>query len=214
MSTLIGTSLATVIDTMVNSLLRQDPHILARLNAVASGKSVTVARTSPDGTVSQQLTLIITPSRLHVHSVCESADATLSGSSRALLALVFSDDPAAALHHPDITLAGDVHLIQQLHREITRADSGLEDLLAAMVRPFADDTVFALGASAVRTGADAVRQGVRELRLSAGDFLQEESGLLPTKPEIRQTHERLDRLRLRLDRLQARLQQLQQHVTN
>lgn len=214
MTTLMNTALAALIDTSLNALLQQDPHVLSRLNRVASGKRVTLVCTSATGRVIQQLTLMVTPARVHVHSNNEAADAMLSGSSRALLALVFSDDPAAALHHPDITLAGDVHLIRQLHQEITRADSGLEDILAALIQPLAGDSVFALAAGAVRSSAHTARQGLRELRLSASDFLQEESGLLPTKPEIRLTHERLDRLRLRLDRLQARVQRLQQHVTN
>lgn len=214
MTTLLNTGLAALIDTSINAWLRQDPHLLTRLNQVASGKSVTIAWCSSSGKTIQQVTLIVTPSRLHVHGAAEQADATLSGSSRALLALVFSDDPAAALHHPEITLAGDVHLIQQLHREITRADSGIEDILAAIIRPFADDTAFALAARAAQSARDTVQQGARELSLASTDFLQEESGLLPTRAEIRLSHDRLDRLRLRLDRLQARIEQLQQAVTN
>ena len=217
MATLLNTGLAAVIETLVNALLQKDPHLLKRLNTLASGRSVSIGYIAARGIPDQQLTFIITPSRLYVHSDAEAsanADAGISGSSRALLALASSDDPASALHHPEITLTGDVHLVQQLHREITQADSGLEDILAAVFTPLAGDTLFALAAKAMRGGFNTAKQGAQELRLGASDFLQEESGLLTTHTEIRLSQERLERLRLRLDRLQARIQQLQQAVTN
>jgi ubiquinone biosynthesis protein UbiJ len=212
--TLLNTGLAAVIETSVNALLQKDPHLLKRLNTLASGKSVSVGYAPGRGLPVQQLTLIVTPTRLYVHSNAETADASISGSSRALLALISSDDPASALHHPEITLAGDIHLIQQLHREITQADTGVEDILADVFTPLTGDTLFALAAKAVRGGFNTIQQGSQQLRLGASDFLNEESGLLATHTEIRLSQERLDRLRLRLDRLQARIQLLQQSVTN
>src|SRR5690606_7445549 len=214
MTTFLNAALANLIEASVNAVLKRDPHILARLNAVASGKSLTIACHTSTGALIQQLTFIITPTRLHVHSESDNADGKLSGTSSALLALATAEDPAAALYHPDIRMEGDVHLIQQLHREITRADSGLEDLLAAALTPVTGDTVFALASRVLRTTTATVKQGAHELHLGAQDFLQEESGLMPTRTEVRLSNDRLDRLRLRIDRLQARIQLLQQSVTN
>lgn len=218
MSNLLVTGLVQLLENTLNPLLRQDPHLLHSLSALGSGKRLRVickSRNSQSESESWQLTLTISSEKLHLHSNNqEPADATIKGSKRALTGLLVSDDPAAALHHPELDLEGDVHLIQRLHKTISDTDTRWDDLLAPWLRPFIGDTGTALGAAAVNNSVEFMQHSTRSLQLNIKDFLQEESGLLPTRSEVQTANERLDALRLRLDRLGARAALLRQRVTN
>lgn len=212
---MLSAGLSQIIEAGINGLLRQDPHLLSSLNQIASGKSLRLICTRAGEADSQpawQLTLIITPDRLHVHSNSrDDADASITGSPRALSALLFSDDPAAALYHPDIVLSGDVHLIQKIHKTLSASDTRWDDLLAPLLKPvLGDHGIFALSTT-VNAGVEAARNAGQTLKMDIRDYLQEESGLLPTRAETESANNRLDSLRLRIDRLHARLELLRQH---
>ena len=216
MSNLFFTGLVQLVESGLNLLLQQDPHLLRSLNAVAGGKRMRLICASSDDTqASWQLTVLITPDKLHLYSNSEdAADASIRGSKKALFALLTSDDPAAALHHPELDLDGDVHLIQALHKVINNADTRWDDLLTPLLKPFVGDTGMAAGAAAVNRGAELAKANAHALQLALRDFLQEESQLLPPRSQVDASDDRLHALRLRIDRLQAKIDQLRQHVTN
>jgi ubiquinone biosynthesis protein UbiJ len=209
---MFSAALSQIIEAGLNGLLGRDPHLLNSLNKVAAGKSLTLISTR-DGVSAWQLTLIITPEKLHVHSnSADDADACISGSPRALSALLFSNDPAAALYHPEIVLSGDIHLIQTIHKTLTASDTRWDDVLAPMLKPLLGDSGVSVLTNAVNTTAKVVRNAGQSLQMNVRDYLQEESGLLPARAETEDSNTRLDSLRLRIDRLHARIDLLRQKI--
>lgn len=216
---MFSAALSQIIEAGLNSLLHRDAHLLSSLNKVATGKSLrlvcTRAGTKQSGAESAQslwqLTLIITPEKLHVHSnSADPVDACIAGSSSALTALLSSDDAAAALYRPDMVLSGDIHLIQTIHNTLSASGTRWDDVLAPMLKPLLGDAGVSALATAVNASADAVRNAGQTLQVNVRDYLQEESGLLPTRVETEAANSRLDSLRLRIDRLQARADLLKQ----
>jgi ubiquinone biosynthesis accessory factor UbiJ len=213
---MFSAALSQIIEAGLNGLLRRDPHLLSSLNRVAAGKSLRLTSTRPgadDGATAWQLTLIITPEKLHVHSnSADHADTCISGSPRALAALLFSNDPAAALYHPDIVLSGDIHLIQTIHKTLTASGTRWDDVLAPMLKPLLGDSGVSVLTNAVNVSAGVVRNAGQSLQLNMRDYLQEESGLLPAHAQTEDSNTRLDSLRLRIDRLHARIDLLRQKI--
>jgi ubiquinone biosynthesis protein UbiJ len=213
---MFSAALSQIIEAGLNGLLRSDPHLLSSLNKVAEGKSLRLISTrhgADVGAPAWQLTLIITPEKLHVHSnSSDHADTCISGSPRALAALLFSNDPAAALYHPEIVLSGDIHLIQTIHKTLTASDTRWDDVLAPMLKPLLGDSGVSVLTNAVNVSAGVVRNAGQSLQLNVRDYLQEESRLLPTHAETEDSNIRLDSLRLRIDRLHARIDLLRQKI--
>lgn len=208
---MLSAALSQMMEAGVNGLLRRDPHLLDSLNAVAAGKSLRLTCTRADAEPVWQLTLIITAEKVHVYSnAADHADACITGSPRALSALLFSDDPAAALYHPEILLSGDIHLIQSIHKTLNASDTRWDDVLAPILKPLLGDSGVSVLTNAVNASADLVRNAGKTLQLNLRDYLQEESGLLPTRIEAAAANSRLNSLRLRIDRLQARADLLKQ----
>jgi len=208
---MLSAALSQMIEAGVNGLLRRDPHLLNSLNAVAAGKSLRLTCTLADAEPVWQLTLIITAEKVHIHSnTADHADACITGSPRALCGLLFSDDPAAALYHPDIVLSGDIHLIQSVHKALSASGTRWDDVLAPILKPLLGDTGVSVLTNAVNASADVVRNAGGTLRMNLRDYLQEESGLLPTRIEAAAAYSRLDSLRLRIDRLRARADLIKQ----
>ena len=213
---MFSAALSQIIEAGLNGLLRSDPHLLSSLNRVAEGKSLRLISTrhgADVGAPAWQLTLIITPEKLHVHTnSADHADTCISGSPRALAALLFSNDPAAALYHPEIVLSGDIHLIQTIHKTLTASGTRWDDVLAPMLKPLLGDSGVSVLTNAVNVSAGVVRNAGQSLQLNVRDFLQEESGLLPSLAETEDSNTRLDSLRLRIDRLHARIDLLRQKI--
>ena len=211
---MLTAALSQMTEAGVNGLLRRDPHLLDSLNAVAPGKSLRLTCTRADAEPVWQLTLIISAEKVHLHSnAADHADACITGSPRALSALLFSDDPAAALYHPDIMLSGDIHLIQSIHKTLNASDTRWDDVLAPMLKPLLGDSGVSVLTHAVNVSADLMRNAGKTLQMNLRDYLQEESGLLHSRIEAAAANRRLDALRLRLDRLRARADLLRHHDT-
>lgn len=207
-ASLLGVALLQPLELALNAVLARDPHIMKTLASKALGRSIRLSCTSTPG---WQITLQIHADRLMLLSASEdTADAHLSGSQRALLRLLFSDDPASALHDPDIQLSGDVQLTQSVHRALAELDTDWQDLLA----PILGDLPTRMAGSVWQHGRDGSVRAAQTIKDNLGDFLQEETALLPTRAECDGFTDELDAMRLRLDRLQARIQQLEQLVTN
>jgi ubiquinone biosynthesis protein UbiJ len=211
---MFSAALSQMIEAGLNGLLRRDPHLLSSLNKVAARKSLRLISTrngADDGAPEWHLTLIITPERIHVHSnSADNVDACIAGSPRALSALLFSNDPAAALYHPEIVLSGDIHLIQTIHKTLTASGTRWDDVLAPMLKPLLGDSGVSVLTNAVNASAGVVRNASQSLQMNVRDYLQEESGLLPARAETEDSNTRLDSLRLRIDRLHARIDLLKQ----
>ena len=213
---MFSAALSQIIEAGLNGLLRSDPHLLSSLNRVAEGKSLRLISTrhgADVGAPAWQLTLIITPEKLHVHSnSSDHADTCISGSPRAVAALLFSKDTAPALYHPEIVLSGDIHLIQTIHKTLTASGTRWDDVLAPMLKPLLGDSGVSVLTNAVNVSAGVVRNAGQSLQLNVRDYLQEESGLLPAHAETEDSNTRLDSLRLRIDRLHARIDLLRQKI--
>ncbi len=205
---LLASALLQPVEFAINRLIARDPHILRVLAAAAGGKTITVSCTS---TPRWQISLSIHHDRIMLLSAPQDhPDASVTGTRRALSRLLFSDDPAAALHDPDIELRGDVQLIQRLHRALTDLDINWQDLLG----PVLGDIGTRAAANSWEHGRDTVMKAADALKRDITDFVQEEAALTPTRQQTQHFTEELDALRLRLDRLQARIEHLQQLVTN
>src|SRR5690554_6754563 len=160
-----------------------------------------------------RLNVVVTPERIMLRGASDDpADATLRGTRNALTALLFADDPTAALHHPELRLTGDIHLIQNLYGTLARLDVRWEDILAPWVTPAIGDSALHVAADTLRRGQQQAGQSLHSLRLNTTDYLQEELAILPTKAESALFVDQLDALRLRLDRLSARVDLLREKL--
>lgn len=202
-ASLLLTALLAPVEAALNSWLRHDPHAIAMLNRSAGGRVIAVECSNLPR---WRLHLMVTPQRVLLRSAAsDDADATLRGTRNALAALLLADDPAAALHHPDLHMSGDIHLIQNLHSTVSRLDIDWEDLLAPWLTPVVGDSAVHVTADVLRRGRQQLGQGLEGLRLNTTDYLQEELAILPTRTETSLFTDRLDDLRLRVDRLSARV---------
>ncbi|ALO47328.1 ubiquinone biosynthesis accessory factor UbiJ [Pseudohongiella spirulinae] len=198
MASLLKFALLRPAEQLLNLALRKDPHLLNTLYGQAPDKIVALQCTSLPGF---EIGLQFTQQGLRLLSVSDQPPAaSITGPAAALMGLLTSEDPAAALHHPQLQLHGDVHLVQALHRSISRLELDWSD--------FFSNPAFQLVSQAMKSSAAAVQQGIISLRQDTADYLQHESDLLPTRAEVHDLTARTESLRLRIDRLRARLDQL------
>lgn len=198
MASLLKFTLLRPAEQLLNLTLRKDPHLLTTLYRQAPDKIIWLQCTNLPGF---EIGLQFTERGLHLLSVSEQAPAaSISGPSATLLGLLTSEDPAAALHHPQLQLRGDVHLVQALHRSLSRLELDWSDLFR--------HPALQIVSQALKSSASVVQQGISSLREDTADYLQHESELLPTRQEVTDFTNRLEALRLKIDRLQARLAQI------
>jgi len=202
MSPLLSVALLQPVEFMINKLLAHDPHILVSLADPDRDKTISVRCTSAPVL---QISAVITQTRLLLLSAPDqSSDAEITGSRAGLIQLMLNNDPATALHHPDITLSGDVSLVQDLYRALKALDVRWDDLLAPW---FGDVSTHTLRTAATQT-SDTLGRAVRSLQLDLTDYLQEETALLPRRADMVEFADGVQSMRMRLDRLDARLRRL------
>lgn len=202
MTALLSVALLQPIEFLINRLAARDSHILATLADPERDKSVSLCGTSMPA---WQITVLITPTRIMLLSAPDQqADAEIQGSTAAFLQLLLHDDPATALHHPDIILSGDISLIQHLYRGLRTLDVRWDDLLAPWL---GDVNTHALQTASTQAAANLGR-AMHTLKLDLTDYLQEEAAVLPKRDEIEELTDALQSMRLRLDRLDARVRRL------
>jgi ubiquinone biosynthesis protein UbiJ len=135
------------------------------------------------------------------------ADATISGTPPALLALLEGGvrrDPA----RPAAQIRGDAE-IANLYRElITAARPDLEEELARVIGDFPARRVSQLA----RRGLELARRMRRTARQNIGEYLQEESRDLVNNTELEEFLRGVDGVREAADRIEARLARLEQHL--
>lgn len=202
MSALLSAALLQPIEFLINRLVASDSHILATLADPERDKSVSLCCTSMPV---WQITVLITPTRIMLLSAPDQqADAEIQGSTTALMQLLLNNDPATALHHPDINLSGDISLIQHLYRSLRRLDVRWDDLLAPWL---GDVNTHVLRTASAQASANLGR-AMHALKLDLTDYLQEEVAVLPRRDEIEELTDAHQSMRLRLDRLDARVRRL------
>jgi ubiquinone biosynthesis accessory factor UbiJ len=198
MASLLKFTLLRPAEQVLNLAMRKDPHLLRTLYRQAPDKVITLQCTSLPGF---EIGLHFTEQGLRLLSESDQAPAaSITGPAAALLGLLTSDDPAAALHHPQLQLHGDVHLVQALHRSISRLELDWSDLFR--------NPAFQIASQAIKSSATVMRQSLNSLGMDTADYLQHESDLLPSRSEVNDFTARTEALRLRIDRLQARLAQI------
>jgi ubiquinone biosynthesis protein UbiJ len=137
------------------------------------------------------------------------ADATISGTPPALLALLEGGvrrDPARPPARPAAQIRGDAE-IANLYRElITAARPDLEEELARVIGDFPARRVSQLA----RRGLELARRMRRTARQNIGEYLQEESRDLVNNTELEEFLRGVDGVREAADRIEARLVRLEQ----
>lgn len=135
-------------------------------------------------------------------------DATIHGSSMALMKLGTAEDSGATLLENDITIDGDMRVAEAFSTILREVDIDWEELFSKMV-----GDIFAHQAgNVVRETSDWFKQTAEAFRLNTGEYLSEESKVTPAEAEIESYTDEVDDIRMDVDRLTARIKQLQEKL--
>lgn len=195
-------SLLGVMESAINHGLQLDPATLKRLGQLA-GKVIEVHCTAPN------LTVFLRP---HQHGLIiqsryeHRSDCRISGSLSALLKLMTVKNKNEALFSPEIDLAGNTALSQQLQTILADLDLDWEGRLAEYI----GDIPAHLIGSQTKNLYGWSQQAWQSLLLNIEEYIHEEARTLPPEAELEPFYRRIDKLTIDTDRLTARLQRLQQ----
>jgi ubiquinone biosynthesis accessory factor UbiJ len=141
-------------------------------------------------------------------SAAAPADAVISGSARALLALLKGERPATASRFPAATIRGDAEIANLYRQFFIAARPDPEEELSRWI-----GDAPARGLSRLAGGAIAwARRTHRVIGENIAEYLKEESRDLPTRPEVEEFLQGVDQVREAADRVEARLQGLQRRL--
>jgi ubiquinone biosynthesis protein UbiJ len=136
------------------------------------------------------------------------ADAVISGSARALLALMKGGAPATASRSPAVTIRGDAEIANLYRQFFIAARPDPEEELSRWI-----GDAPARGLSRLAGGALGwARRTHRVIGENIAEYLKEESRDLPTWPEVEEFLQGVDQVREAADRVEARLQGLQRRL--
>lgn len=203
---LLGSTLLAPVESLVNAALEGDPASRHRLARLGEGRILQIHSDGlKNGMASGDLYIRTGDDRLYLQGSHEGAvDARLSGSARALAALLTASEPRLALHDPELTLTGSTELAEGIQRLFRDLDIDWEDRLAPVL---GDIAAHQLGQWLRGARAQARETGQR-LEMMVQDYLQEEADWLVGRARFTAFRDRVDALRLRLDRLEARTREL------
>lgn len=200
---LMDHALQPLVSTL-NQVLALDPASADRL-AQLDGRSIAVRLKTPDLTIyvlfgHGALDLSMTPpTEDHV------ADATVSGTPAALLALARDPEQGGEA----VEFSGDLGLVRDLRKLLAQADVDWEEQIA---RVLGDIPAHQLGRAA-RGFLSWVQASRRSVESGLAEYLTEERRELPTAVEAELFLSEVDRLRQDADRLAARLRLLEQRMS-
>jgi ubiquinone biosynthesis protein UbiJ len=147
----------------------------------------------------------------HQHQPAASPDVTISGPPFTLLRLLGSLESVDGVLPPDVSISGELQLVQKLTRLAQRADIDWEEPLSKL---FGDSVAYELGRG-IRgfvSWASAARETVA---CDIGEYLREERRLSPTRIEadefaacVDQARDDVERLEIRIARLATRAREL------
>jgi ubiquinone biosynthesis protein UbiJ len=192
-------SFETLIEQIVNRVLRLDPETLRRLGEL-NGKTIRLGLGDGAGA----LTLFVEPSaeglRLRRESERE-PDVTLRGSIPLFARLARTGIAAGELQ-----ISGDVELGSRFKRILEGIELDWEEPLSRMVGDVAAHQI----GRAVRATAAWGRKAGRTLAQDTAEYLQEESRVLAARVRVEEFLRAVDGLRTDADRLQKRVERLEQ----
>lgn len=201
MINLLSTALLGSAEATINRALALHPAGRARLRTL-SGQVIAIHCQSPELTL--YLAVYEDSIRLYSHYDGE-ADTRISGSARALLTLLASQDKNRLFYRDDLDISGRVANASQLQDILAGLEPDWEYPLSKLI---GDIPAHALGQGARDARTFAARSG-EELRRNLDDYLHRELRYFPYASELERFYDDLDRLRLRLDRARARVNALE-----
>jgi ubiquinone biosynthesis protein UbiJ len=183
------------IQSIVDQHVAGSPRARQLLSELDGHRMQVVARHTP-----WSLSLHAQDQRLLVAMQAAAADATLSGTPMALLALL-REDPTDVIRRGEVTIAGDAELAARFQELLQLLRPDLEGVLARVI-----GDVPAHGAGRLlRKVLDYGRSSVRTTALNAGEYLAHERRVLVPRAEAAQFLQDVDALRERADRIAARV---------
>jgi ubiquinone biosynthesis protein UbiJ len=132
------------------------------------------------------------------------ADVRISGPPFTLLRLLGSMDTVAGVLPPEVSISGDLRLVEKLGRLAKRIDIDWEEPLAKL---FGDSATHEIGRG-MRAALSWVRTASETFALDMGEYLREERRLSPTKLEVEDFSALVDVLRDDVERLEVRIARL------
>lgn len=137
------------------------------------------------------------------------ADATISGSPLALMAMHHPGNRSRSLFSGEVEIRGDAGIGQALQRILDDMDIDWEEMLS---RYTGDVVAHQLG-NLVRGANGWLRRSAGVLEQDVGEYLQEEARSLPPRLEVRDFMDDVDAARSDVDRLEARVKRLEARLT-
>jgi len=140
--------------------------------------------------------------------VAAPADAVISGSARALLAVSLGARPAAASRFAAATIRGDAEIANLYRQLFIAARPDPEEELSRWIGDAPARAVSRLAGGAIAWA----RRTHRVIGENIAEYLQEESRDLVARPEVEEFLRGVDQVREAADRMEARLQGLQRRL--
>jgi ubiquinone biosynthesis protein UbiJ len=163
------------------------------------GRSLALAA---DGTP-LKLRMRVSEGRIRIDDTDDPADARLSGTPLALLALA-GPQGEERLRAGGVRIEGDAEVAQRFRELLRHSRPDFEEELSRVIGDVAAHQV----ANAARGFLEWGRSASDSLATSVAEFLQEEGRDVPTRLEVEEYLRAVDTLRNDVDRLEARLQRL------
>jgi ubiquinone biosynthesis protein UbiJ len=163
------------------------------------GRSLALAA---DGTP-LKLRMRVSEGRIRIDDTDDPADARLSGTPLALLALA-GPQGEERLRAGGVRIEGDAEVAQRFRELLRHSRPDFEEELSRVIGDVAAHQV----ANAARGFLEWGRRASDSLATSVAEFLQEEGRDVPTRLEVEEYLRAVDTLRNDVDRLEARLQRL------
>ncbi|MDR0779288.1 MAG: SCP2 sterol-binding domain-containing protein [Pseudomonadales bacterium] len=195
---LLQSALLLPVETALNALLALDPLSAQRLHPF-EGRTLAIRCTNP----TLQLYIGVRAGKLSLSPVHGGAmaDATLTGSARALGKLLAKGGLTHSLYGTGVGLEGSTALVSGLRDALMQLDCDWEYQISRLT---GDLPAAALG-KLTRAGSAALARSRERLHEDLGDYFTQESRLTPHPREVNAFYTALREFDLRLDRAQAKL---------
>ena len=193
--------LTSLLEEVVNRVLRLDPDTLARLGEL-QGKVIRLRVADPDP---REIFVQPSDAGLHLSEQHDGApDVTLTGDIPVFMRFALRSVIPGVVTAGEVQISGDIDLGQRFQSLLEKIDIDWEEQVA---RVLGDVAAHQLG-NALRDLRDWSRQSLHTLREDAAEYLQEESRLLPLRTRVESFQRAVEALRLEAERLEKRFQRL------
>ncbi len=132
------------------------------------------------------------------------ADVTISGPPFTLLRLLGSLESVDGVLPPDVSVSGELELVQKLNRLVKRANIDWEEPLSKL---FGDSVAHEIGRG-VHGFVSWARAASETFSSDVGEYLREERRLAPTRLEVDDFATHVDQVRDDVERLEVRVTRL------